>query len=210
MVHIVHEAIEYNTLCQRVRRPDCGAVVAFLGTVRDLTGDRVTVALDYEAYPAMAEQKMAEIERDTRERWPVGEIAMVHRARPSASGRHQRRGRGELPASCRRRSRLAGMPSIGSRNWCRSGRRKTGLTAPRSGFTPRRLNRFIYATSVDRHFRPYSQQPSHQRHRSLQLALHLLHGRGCAIHGPHGVADLRGNRALRPDRGPRSASTRFA
>ena len=51
----------------------------FLGTVRDLTGERVTVALDYEAYAGMAEKKMAEIEADTRARWPVGEIAMIHR-----------------------------------------------------------------------------------------------------------------------------------
>src|SRR5690349_22387942 len=52
----------------------CGAVVTFLGTVRDLTDGNVTVALDYEAYPAMAEAKMAEIEREARARWPVGEI----------------------------------------------------------------------------------------------------------------------------------------
>jgi molybdopterin synthase catalytic subunit len=53
-------------------------VVTFLARC-DLTGGRETVALDYEAYPAMAEKKMAEIEADTRARWPVGEIAMVHR-----------------------------------------------------------------------------------------------------------------------------------
>ena len=51
----------------------------FLGTVRDLTGDEVTVFLDYEAYPPMAEKKLAEIEAEVRARWPVGEIAMVHR-----------------------------------------------------------------------------------------------------------------------------------
>ena len=62
-----------------MRRPDCGGVVLFLGTVRDLTGDQVTVALDYEAYPGMAEKKMAEIEAETRARWPVGEIVLVHR-----------------------------------------------------------------------------------------------------------------------------------
>jgi molybdopterin synthase catalytic subunit len=62
-----------------VRRPHCGGVVVFLGTVRDLTGERVTVALDYEAYADMAEKKMAEIEADTRRRWPIGEIALVHR-----------------------------------------------------------------------------------------------------------------------------------
>jgi molybdopterin synthase catalytic subunit len=54
-------------------------VVLFLGTVRDLTGERVTTALDYEAYPAMAGKKMQEIEQDTRARWPVGEMGMVHR-----------------------------------------------------------------------------------------------------------------------------------
>jgi molybdopterin synthase catalytic subunit len=79
MVSLTHGIIDYHALTEQVRRPDCGAVVTFLGTVRDLTDGKTTVALDYEAYPGMAEKKMAEIERDTRQRWPVGEIAMVHR-----------------------------------------------------------------------------------------------------------------------------------
>jgi molybdopterin synthase catalytic subunit len=79
MNQLTHSVIDHAALTEQVRRNDCGAVVLFLGTVRDLTGDRRTVALDYEAYPAMAEKKMAEIERDTRSRWPVGEMIMVHR-----------------------------------------------------------------------------------------------------------------------------------
>jgi len=79
MVRLTRDAIDYDALTEAVRRNDCGAVVLFLGTVRDLTGDRVTVALDYEAYLAMAEKKMAEIEQDTRARWPVGEMVLVHR-----------------------------------------------------------------------------------------------------------------------------------
>src|SRR5947199_9866951 len=79
MIRLTHDLIDFSALTEHVRRPHCGGDVLFLGTVRDLTGDRVTVALDYEAYPAMAEKKMAEIEADTRARWPVGEIAMVHR-----------------------------------------------------------------------------------------------------------------------------------
>src|ERR1700685_2091411 len=79
MVHLTHEVIDYHALTEKVRRLDCGAVVTFLGTVRDLTGDRVTVALDYEAYPGMAEKKMAEIEADTRGVWRVGEWALIHR-----------------------------------------------------------------------------------------------------------------------------------
>jgi molybdopterin synthase catalytic subunit len=79
MIRLTTEPIDYHALTEQVRRPGCGAVVTFLGTVRDLTGDRVTTALDYEAYPGMAEKKMAEIEQDTRRRWPVGELALVHR-----------------------------------------------------------------------------------------------------------------------------------
>src|SRR6476620_426270 len=79
MIRLTREAIDYHALTEQVRRADCGAVVVFLGTVRDLTGDRVTVALDYEAYPGMAEKKMAEIEADTRQRWPVGGIVLEHR-----------------------------------------------------------------------------------------------------------------------------------
>jgi len=79
LISLTHEPIDHATLTETVRRNHCGAVVTFLGTVRDLTGDKVTIALDYEAYPAMAEKKMREIEAETRERWPIGEIVLVHR-----------------------------------------------------------------------------------------------------------------------------------
>ena len=79
MVRLTPDPIDHAALTEAVRRPDCGAVVTFLGTVRDLTDGRVTAALDYEAYPGMAEKKMAEIERETRERWPVGALVLVHR-----------------------------------------------------------------------------------------------------------------------------------
>jgi molybdopterin synthase catalytic subunit len=79
MIKLTHDPIDHYRLTEEVRRPGCGGVVTFLGTVRDLTDGRTTAALDYEAYSAMAEKKMAEIERDVRERWPVGEIMMVHR-----------------------------------------------------------------------------------------------------------------------------------
>ena len=79
MIRLTRDPIDYHRLTEQVRRGDCGGVVLFLGTVRDLTGERVTVALDYEAYPGMAEKKMAEIERETRDRWPLGDIVLVHR-----------------------------------------------------------------------------------------------------------------------------------
>ena len=79
MIRLTHEPIDHLALTEAVRRSDCGAVVTFLGTVRDLTDDVATTALDYEAYPGMAEKKLAEIEADVRARWPVSDVAMVHR-----------------------------------------------------------------------------------------------------------------------------------
>src|SRR4051812_13198666 len=79
MIRLTTEVIDYSTLTEQVRRADCGAVITFLGTVRELTAGRRTIALDYEAYPGMAEKKLAQIEQATRERWPVGDIILVHR-----------------------------------------------------------------------------------------------------------------------------------
>ncbi len=79
MVALTTEAIDFARLTGDVRRDDCGAVVTFLGTVRELTDGRRTVALDYEAYPEMARRKMEEIECEARRRWPVGGMMMIHR-----------------------------------------------------------------------------------------------------------------------------------
>jgi molybdopterin synthase catalytic subunit len=35
--------------------------------------------LEYEAYPPMAERTMAEIAAEVGSRWPVGDVALVHR-----------------------------------------------------------------------------------------------------------------------------------
>src|ERR1700736_3750304 len=79
MIALTQDVIDHHALTEQVRRPNCGAVVTFLGTVRELTEGRQTVALDYEAYPGMAEKKLAEIEQETRARWPVGSMLLVHR-----------------------------------------------------------------------------------------------------------------------------------
>jgi molybdopterin synthase catalytic subunit len=79
MVQLTREQIDHGAVTESVRKNSCGAVVTFLGTVRDLTDEKVTVALDYEAFAPMAEKKMAEIEADMRAHWPVGEIVLMHR-----------------------------------------------------------------------------------------------------------------------------------
>lgn len=79
MFALTNDPIDFHKLTESVRSPHAGAVCLFLGTVRDLTGEEVTVYLDYEAYPAMAEKKLGEIEADIRKRWPAEGVALVHR-----------------------------------------------------------------------------------------------------------------------------------
>jgi molybdopterin synthase catalytic subunit len=79
MIEITESPIDHAALTDRVRSNQAGAVCTFLGTVREMTGDRRTASLDYEAYPEMALKKMAELEAEARTRWPVIESAIVHR-----------------------------------------------------------------------------------------------------------------------------------
>jgi molybdopterin synthase catalytic subunit len=56
-----------------------GAIVVFLGVVRDNAEGRAVVGLDYEAYGGMAEQQMDAIAAEAHTRWPVERVAIVHR-----------------------------------------------------------------------------------------------------------------------------------
>ena len=79
MVEITEAPIDFAAVAERVRSDLAGAVCVFLGTVREMTGDRRTASLDYEAYPVMAVRKMEELEAEARRRWPVIEVVLVHR-----------------------------------------------------------------------------------------------------------------------------------
>ena len=63
-----------------VSAPDCGAVVLFLGTVRDHSPGKPNVTrLEYEAYEGVVEAKIREIVAECRDKWPVRRVAAVHR-----------------------------------------------------------------------------------------------------------------------------------
>jgi molybdopterin synthase catalytic subunit len=79
MIALTHDVIDVAALTEAVRSPSAGAVVLFLGTVREVTNGRRTIALDYDAYPQMAEAKLWELEAQAREKWPIDRVAIVHR-----------------------------------------------------------------------------------------------------------------------------------
>lgn len=63
-----------------------GAVLLFLGTVRDANDGRPVTALDYSAYRGMAEHEMAAIAREAAERFNVQDLVIEHRLGELALG----------------------------------------------------------------------------------------------------------------------------
>ena len=76
---ITHQSIDTRRLAGRLLRGGEGAVVTFEGTVRNHTGGRRTLYLDYEGYEPMALRTMAEIGRELAASFALERIAMVHR-----------------------------------------------------------------------------------------------------------------------------------
>ncbi|MBX7166900.1 MAG: molybdenum cofactor biosynthesis protein MoaE [Pirellulales bacterium] len=79
MIALTHSPIDAAALLAHVQSKQAGAVVLFLGTVREMTAGRQTLALDYDGYPAMADKVLADLEAEARQRWPLIEVAIVHR-----------------------------------------------------------------------------------------------------------------------------------
>jgi molybdopterin synthase catalytic subunit len=79
MIELTNQPIDSAAILEKVQSNQAGAVVLFLGTTREFTGDRRTTSLDYEAYPAMAESKLGALEAEARRRWPLCQCVIVHR-----------------------------------------------------------------------------------------------------------------------------------
>ena len=79
MISLTHSPLDPSAILAQVASNDAGAVVLFLGTTREFTKGRQTASLDYECYPQMAEAKLAELETQAREKWPLIHVSIVHR-----------------------------------------------------------------------------------------------------------------------------------
>ncbi|TQK08192.1 molybdopterin synthase catalytic subunit MoaE [Herbaspirillum sp. SJZ107] len=90
----------------RAGDPRIGAVVSFVGTVRDMNDGDQVAELELEHYPGMTERSLEDIVEQARARWPLYGALVVHRIGPmkpqeqivlvAASAAH----RGEAFAAC--------------------------------------------------------------------------------------------------------------
>ncbi len=76
---ITDQPINEQEVIELARSPHCGGLSVFVGTVRNQTKGKKVVSLEFEAYEAMAINKMREIASEAKRRWKVEKIAIYHR-----------------------------------------------------------------------------------------------------------------------------------
>lgn len=79
LFEITTDPLSADQVIKKVSNPMAGAILTFVGTVREFTYGKRTTLLEYEAYPEMAIKKMKEIAEEIEKRWPDSKVAMTHR-----------------------------------------------------------------------------------------------------------------------------------
>ena len=74
-----HDPIDAAAVIAAASAPRNGAVILFLGTVREHNDGRAVTGIEYSAYEAMAERELADIAREGSARFGDADVAIEHR-----------------------------------------------------------------------------------------------------------------------------------
>lgn len=79
VTRLTREPIDPAALLRRVGRPANGALVLFVGVVREVNDGRAVTGIEYSAYEAMAATELAAIAEEAGTRFGTPDIAIEHR-----------------------------------------------------------------------------------------------------------------------------------
>jgi molybdopterin synthase catalytic subunit len=80
MIELTEQPLDLESMIAAVRSDACGAVVTFLGVVRETSDDaRPVTGLTYQAYPEMALQEMRAIASEASSLFGEAQVAVAHR-----------------------------------------------------------------------------------------------------------------------------------
>jgi molybdopterin synthase catalytic subunit len=83
-VRVQTEDFDLSTEVAQLRRhsPKVGAVVTFIGTVRDLNEGERVAEMELEHYPGMTEKALQDIVDQAKSRWEIFDALVIHRVGP--------------------------------------------------------------------------------------------------------------------------------
>ena len=76
---LVGERIDPSALVDEVNSPQFGAILMFLGVVRDVNAGRAVTGIEYSAYAEMAATQLADIAREGAEHFGPANVVIAHR-----------------------------------------------------------------------------------------------------------------------------------
>jgi molybdopterin synthase catalytic subunit len=76
---VTTDVLSIDEAYDAVRRPGCGAVALFIGTVRDHHDGKKVTKISYSAFKEMAEKEFAAIAAEAEKRWKLGAVYIAHR-----------------------------------------------------------------------------------------------------------------------------------
>ena len=81
MIRVQHDDFDIGAEIAQLKagRSDIGAIVAFVGTVRDHASGHAVKEMQLEHYPGMTEAELQRIEAEASSRWPLQACLIVHR-----------------------------------------------------------------------------------------------------------------------------------
>jgi molybdopterin converting factor subunit 1 len=86
LIALSEEPLDSAAISKGIRSDKDGALVVFEGIVREGSRGKTVKALVYEAYGAMALRQMEQLAETARGRWPITDVAIVHRLGQLAVG----------------------------------------------------------------------------------------------------------------------------
>ena len=84
-IYIQKELFEVEKIISNIRKnkPLIGAVVSFIGYVREFNGNDIKAKklkqMDLEHYPGMTEKELMRIELNAKSRWDLEDVCIIHR-----------------------------------------------------------------------------------------------------------------------------------
>ena len=78
-VHITKDRINIAEVVESVTSHESGGIDVFIGTTRNHADGRRVISLEYEAYEPMALKTMRGLVEESRSRWPLDRVVVVHR-----------------------------------------------------------------------------------------------------------------------------------
>jgi molybdopterin synthase catalytic subunit len=79
LIRIQEEPIDYGDLIEKIRSESVGAIVSFLGTVRNISVNLKVSGLEYSSYREMALRMMGDIAEEAVKKYGITDYAIVHR-----------------------------------------------------------------------------------------------------------------------------------